>query len=129
MRIDIDVQGVNGAIDTIGKLQSHIETGVQRGLTSTGFLVQRESRKNAPYRDGYLERAIDFNTGKDFVDIFVPVNSYAGKYAKRMHDSEYNLGEKSRAKGSRAGRLYIKRAIDDNRDKIVNEFKAVLRGF
>jgi len=127
MRIDIDVQGIKGAIDTIGNLQSHIETGVQRGLAATGFLIQRESRKNAPYREGYLERAIDFKTGRDFVDIFVPMNSAAGKYAKRMHDSKYNLGEKSKAKGASTGRLYIKRAIDDNRGNIVNEFKAVFR--
>lgn len=128
MRMEIDIEGLGRTIHKVGELKSVIEKGIQRGLDATGFLIQRESKKNAPYRDGYLERSIDYKTGRDFVDIFVPMNSPAGKYAKVMHESKYNLGEKSLTKGGRAGRLYIKRAIDDNRQNIVNEFKAVFRG-
>lgn len=128
MRLEVDIEGLSDLTRSIDDLRGKIASGIQRGLDATGFMVQREARKNAPYRDGYLERSIDYKTGRDYVDIFVPMNSPAGKYAKIMHDSEYNRGDKTATKGSRAGRLYIKRAIDDNRDKIVDEFKAIFRG-
>lgn len=127
MRLEIDLGEIGRITQNIQNLGPKIDSGIKRGLSATGFMVQREARRNAPYRDGYLERSIEFKTGRDYVDIFVPLNSPAGKYAKVMHDSEYNRGEKTMAKGSQAGRLYIKRAIDDNRANIIDEFKAVFR--
>ena len=127
-RIEIDVYGLAEITSRLRKAPDKIEAGIQKGLKSVGYLIQREARKNAPYRDGDLEENISFITGRNYVDIGVPMNSPAGRYAKIMHEGSYNLGTKSARKGSRAGRLYIKRAIDDNQDKIMDQFKAVFRG-
>lgn len=92
--------------------------GIQRALTDIGLLVQREAVKNAPYREGDLEESINFKVGRGWVDIGVGINTRAGKYARRMHEDIYNPGPGTRSKGSRAGRKYIERAIDENQEKI-----------
>ena len=54
------------------------------------------------------------------VDIFVPTNSPAGKYAAIQHDGIKGRGVGTEAKGPQAGWKYIERAIDDNAGKITS---------
>jgi len=57
-------------------------------------------------------------SGPSVAEIYVPINSAAGEYAKRMHDEKgqtwNNYGRGTLAKGSDAGEKYIKRAITHN---------------
>ena len=107
-----------------------IDSEIDAALEEIGLIGQRESRRNAPRDEGDLERSIQFKVGSGFVDILVPTNSRAGKYAKIRHDGRYKRGPGTRAKGGRAGRKYISRAIRDNRQKFDRRFqriRAILR--
>ena len=125
---EIDKINDRSLIERLKNAPKKIEKNIKIALRNIGYLIQREARRRAPYRDGDLERSIEFKTGRKYVDILVPVNSRAGRYAKIMHEGKYNLGKKSSAKGGDVGRLYIKRAIDDNEDKIQEQFRTVFRG-
>jgi hypothetical protein len=125
--VDAEVYGVKNAEARLKKAGVKTQDALIARLTDIGFLVQREGRKNAPYRDGDLEQSITFRTGRFYVDILVPANSSAGRYARVMHDGKYELGIKSLAKGGNVGRLYIKRAIDDNADKIKDQLRTIFR--
>jgi len=124
----IRIDGQSRVVSTLNKASKVVGNNMPKALDRVGYLLQRESRRRAPYRDGDLERSITFKTGRNYVDIMVPMNSPAGRYARIMHDGEYKLGEKSIKKGGMVGRLYIKRAIDDNVDKITQEFQTIFRG-
>jgi len=64
------------------------------------------------------EMSTIFSSGPSRVDVFVPINSLAGKYAAKMHDTDYELGVGSQAKGGDVGRDFISRAID-SRDSFI----------
>ena len=128
IKMTVKLKGLSRIIARFSKIGEVISGNVERSLSNVGFLIQRESRKRAPYRDGDLERSISFKTGRNYVDVMVPANSAAGRYAKIMHDGEYNLGKKSELKGGGVGRLYIKRAINDNVQQIREQFRTVFRG-
>ena len=124
----IKIDGQSRVISMLNKASDIVKNNVPKALDRVVYLLQRESRRRAPYRDGDLERSIEYKTGRNYVDIMVPMNSPAGRYAKVMHDGEYKLGEKSRRKGGDIGRLYIKRAISDNIDQVKQEFQMIFRG-
>jgi len=104
-------------LNFIKSIPSLIHTQQQKNLTKDGIIAQREARKNAPYEEGDLERSINYEVGNGFVKIFVAKNSRAGAYAARMEYDKYNEGKGTKMKSSRAGRLYIQRAINDNMSK------------
>lgn len=95
---------------------------VKNGMLKVGLLAQKESILNAPRKKGYLERSINMKSGDDYAMIFVASNSPAGAYAEIRHDDNYIYGQGTVAKGPRAGREYIQRAINDN----INNFKLLL---
>ena len=121
--IDIRLENLPEFLRGMFEEQEAISYRIHRKMGEIGYIVQRTARRYAPYKDGDLERSIDFEVGDDYVDILVPINSKAGKYAVKRHDEHYQLGEKSRQKGSKVGRKYIERAIDDNRIKITRKFR------
>lgn len=66
---------------------------------------------------GGLMRSIDARAGSDYVEVYVALNSAAGKYAYKMHNLRHitweKLGVGSMAKGAQAKEKYIFRAIKD----------------
>jgi len=128
MQFKLDISGLSRVIHRFRSATSKTQRNLDKSLNKIGFLVQRESRKNAPYRDGTLEHSITYKTGRNYVDILVPATSAAGAYASIRHYAHYKLGVKSIAKGGNVGRLYIKRAIDDNIGAITDIVRTVFRG-
>ena len=115
------MMNIKTAVSGLARVRAKIETKPLEGphmkaaWRDCALLGQREARRNAPRDEGTLETAIQEEATEEYAEIYVPQNSYAGDYAKRMHDGKSNPGPGTRQKGSRAGRLYIKRAIHDNR--------------
>ena len=128
MHLSIDIKGLPEWYRRLNTASKKINRNIQRGLDNTGKLIKREAIKNAPFKTGDLEKSISYKTGRNYVDIKVPSNSKAGRYALIRHYGHYNLGAGSIAKGGNVGRLYIQRAIDDNVDEIKREFSTVFRG-
>ena len=99
-------------------------------LKRLGRLVQgkkpRKSKSTTNRSDlnpGGLERSIRkrVSTVGGYVDVYVPVNAEAGKYAFRMHEDKYKLGIGSRQKqrgGVMVGRKYIERGAEDKQRDI-----------
>lgn len=113
-----------------------------RGLERCGLLAQREAVANAPrsptkdefsatlkrkkrtdrknFFPGGLEKSIEvrYDAEKMAAVVFVRENSYAGKYARKIHDEKgrtwRNRGPGTIAKGDRADDKFISRAIADN---------------
>jgi hypothetical protein len=122
--LEVRIDGVGAVTTWLKTLDGGIRKNLRKAGTNVGFLVQREGRRRAPYREGNLERAITFESGEGYVKIFVPVNSPAGRYAEQKHNGRYNLGAASRAKGPQVGPKFLTRAIKDNEAKIQSLFKA-----
>lgn len=68
---------------------------------------------------GALQNSIQMRNGVDYIEIFVPSNSPAGKYAAKIHDERgktwQNRGPGTVAKGPQAKEKFIARAITDRR--------------
>lgn len=125
---------------------------IARSLTRIGQRVRDEAKRNAPRSPtmaqlsatlkrkkrtarrttpGGLEKSIEYEVKGNTCSVFVASNSFAGKYAKRIHDKKgkswRNRGPGTIAKGSRADEKFIERAIRDNQDKFLAVFKSELR--
>lgn len=90
-------------------------------------LVQKlkaEAIKRVPVDLGILEKSfstkiIEAATRDSVIgEVFIAANAMAADYALWMHEGEYELGERSKAKqdGSNVtvGRKYLERALDEN---------------
>ena len=124
--MEISVEGLTATKRYLHNLDNAVRVRLKKSFVNVGLLVQREARRRAPYKEGNLERSIDYEAQEDQVRVFVPLNSPAGRYAYQKHEGTYNPGAGTRAKGPHAGRKYIKRAIDENADKISLQFRTVI---
>lgn len=106
----------------LAKLENLHAGKIARALDKIGDFVSGEAKDRAPLKEGVLTMSIESDVQGNAVVVRVPANSPAAEYAVPMHESEYNLGDKSLKKqgkwGVEVGRKYITRAIDDNVDKI-----------
>ena len=114
---------VRGLAKVQAKLEAEIpmaSPAVRRaGHRDIGFHVQKVARRNAPFREGDLERSIDFRFDVDSCEIFVGLNTAAGSYAKWQHDDlDHEPGPGTKAKQG-AGPKYITRAVRSERKKLV----------
>ena len=85
--------------------------------------VKRKPGSTVRPKPGGLERSITIEADSRRAEIFIPVNSEAGRYAYRIHEERFiswrNLGPGSIAKGAQVGEKFIERAVqqhDDNGD-------------
>jgi hypothetical protein len=125
------------AMNAVGlHVQAVAENNAPRSPSTSQYrrqLKTAKGRKNSTFKGtpGGLERAIEHQVhGSEYVDILVPINSRAGKYAAKMHDekgSTWNeLGPGSRAKGGQVGDKYILRAIESEEDANARELERAL---
>ena len=127
MALDISIRAINlnAVISRLKRRQSKAKRTLRQTSQSIGNLIVRDAIKNAPRKTGKLERNIRSEVNKDLdgisIDVKVPLNSAAGKYAKPMHERRY----KSKIKG---GRRFIKDSISDNKKKIIDMMQRFLRG-
>lgn len=142
-----DITGINELQVAFQQLQRTTGANIHRALARCGLIAVREAKANAPrsptnkilsatfkrkkrtsrkMMPGGLEKSIFFEVKpygvKDYVaSVFVPSNSFAAKYAKRIHDDKGRTWQKrgpgTEAKGARADEKFIERAIKDNVDK------------
>ncbi len=155
MRID----GVNEIAGGLARLNRQIADRRRQALTRATLLVHRESISNAPRsptsaqlfrlrktkgktrrnpdahsrpKPGGLRRSIEFDVNDGVGEIFVALNSEAGKYAVRIHDERYiswwNRGPGTIALGERAKEKFIERALNDNRAAIDGMLDDAVRG-
>ena len=96
------------------------KSATMKQLSATLKRKKRTSRKMMP---GGLEKSIEYEIlpGDAGCSVFVASNSFAAKYAKRIHDDKGRTWQKrgpgTVAKGARADEKFIERAIKDNVDK------------
>lgn len=140
--------------EDVSQLLSQLEGEMRKSATAAALrrsmlLVQREARRNAPRSPsrkqvsaslvrkrrtsrictpGGLEKSIEAELYTDGAMVFVAANSYAGKYAKRIHDEKgvkwNKRGIGTIAKGNRADEKFIERALNDNAENISKIFDA-----
>jgi len=120
---EITIKGIPALTRWLRWEPQKADRAIKRASTNAGFFIQREARRNAPFRRGDLERGITFEVIDGGVKIFVPINHAAGKYAYKMHYGKYNRGQGTVDKGSRAGRNYITRVITGEATRINSFFK------
>ena len=123
----LDLIGYTRIVNKLKNLPKKIDRRLARKLKTIGFIASKRAKEYAPYKSGTLQNAITFKVGKDFVDIYIPPSSKAGKYAQIREQEIYNYGAGTKSKGSKAGRMYMHRAIRDEKDEIVNETKTVFQ--
>ena len=144
-----DFNGVEELRASLKKLMAMPKPVIRRALSRCGMIAVREAKANAPRSPtmkqksatlkrkkrtrqrtmpGGLEKSIEYEiTPRGQLSVFVAANSFAGKYAKRIHDEKgmtwRNRGPGTIAKGSRADEKFVERAIKDNTDK----FTAIIK--
>ena len=152
MANDVHINGVSFVLGQLAHLPKAHNLVIARSLTRIGQRVRDEAKRNAPRSPtmaqlsatlkrkkrtarrttpGGLEKSIEYEVKGGMCSVFVASNSYAGKYAKRIHDEKgkswRKRGPGTIAKGSRADDKFIERAIRDNQDKFLDVFKSELR--
>lgn len=144
----ISVDGIKALEQKLARAGGIAVDVANRGLARCGLIAKREAKKNAPrsptkkqhsatlkrkkrtkikmFTPGGLEKSIDATVSNGACIVFVASNSYAGKYAKRIHDEKGKTWRKrgpgTIAKGVRADEKFISRAINANADN----FKKIL---
>ena len=108
-------------------LPKKIDKRIQDKLKIIGFKVTQRAKEYAPYKSGTLENAITFRVTKGEVDVYVPSSSKAAPYAQIMEQTVYNYGAGTVAKGSGAGRMYMSRALKNEKDEIIQEASQVFQ--
>jgi len=116
--VDISTRGFPQVSLNLASIPKQLRHVIPPAILASVLVVHREARRNAPYLTGTLESSIKYKAGDDEGAVFVPINSHAGDYARRRHEDQYSRGPGTRAKGARAGRKYLERAVTDNADKI-----------
>lgn len=141
------IQGLAALQASLARLQQTTGANVRRAMARCGLIAVREAKANAPRSPtnkvlsktlkrkkrtarrtlpGGLEKSIAYETDGQTCSVFVAANSFAGKYARRIHDEKgvtwRNRGPGTVAKGTRADEKFIERAVRDN----VGKFRAIL---
>lgn len=84
---------------------------------------RRKKRSTSRDKPGGLMRSITFLSNPRHSEIFVALNSEAGKYAIRIHDEKgrswHKRGPGTVAKGPEADDKFIERAVKDNENDIL----------
>ena len=112
------------------KLRETAEREAQAELAAmdeVAKFLSGEAKDRAPFREGFLTESIRGESGMEQGEataaIFVASNSQAASYAVAMHEEIYDPGPGSVGKqervGKTVGRKFITRAIDENREKIM----------
>ena len=104
-----EITGISDVVRALNRLKSVSAVTVPRALGRCGLLAVREAKANAPrsptmfqvsmnlkrkFRTqrrttpGGLEKSIEYDVQGDRCSVFVSRNSFAGKYAKRIHDEK-----------------------------------------
>ena len=111
----------SAAIRRCGLLaKSEAVANAPRSPTMAQYSATLKRKKSTTRRltPGGLEKSIEFQqTSMTEGMVYVAANSYAGKYAKRIHDEKgvswRNRGVGTIAKGDRADEKFIERAMSD----------------
>ena len=149
-----DITGINELQVAFQQLQRTTGANIHRALARCGLIAVREAKANAPrsptnkilsatlkrkkrtsrkMMPGGLEKSIEYEIlpGDAGCSVFVASNSFAAKYAKRIHDDKGRTWQKrgpgTVAKGARADEKFIERAIKDNVDKYAAIVEAALQ--
>ena len=132
VKFKVNTQNLQRGITRL--IRDHRES-CKRAAGVVGEFLVGEAKARAPVDTGQLTQDIThtgiIGSNDITIVIYVPVNAPSAKYAVKMHEWEYALGVKSRAKQARVsvtvGRKYLSRAIDDNREEIMETFVKELR--
>ena len=144
MANDVQISGIAGVEALLKSAGAAAPVVIARSLTRIGQRVKDEAKRNAPRSPtmaqlsatlkrkkrtarrttpGGLEKSIEYEVKGGTCSVFVASNSYAGKYAKRIHDEKGRTWQKrgpgTIAKGARADDKFVERAINDNQDRML----------
>ena len=136
MDISIEISGNLEAEWKLSRLHPKIQRATQRALVKCGLIAWRDAVTFAPRsrtmaqlsatlkrkkrttrrtHPGGLEKSIMTEATATEARVFVPSNSLAGRYARRIHDEKgvtwHNRGPGTIAKGPLADEKFIERAI------------------
>ncbi len=96
---------------------SRIVKAVKKWIDKHLRRKKRASSGKAHAVPGGLEKSIESASTREGCSIFVASNSYAGKYAKRIHDEKgkkwWKRGPGTVRKGAQADEKFIERALRD----------------
>ncbi len=139
---EIVIAGAPDVEAALRKAREHVVRAVRtEGMERAAAYVHTEAVRNAPrsptkaqfsatlkrkkktdrknFFPGGLEKSIEHEVKDGEGVVFVRENSYAGKYARRIHDEKgktwRNRGPGTIAKGERADEKFIERAMDQDK--------------
>ena len=150
----VKIQGVDKLMASIAHLPNLVSGALRNSYGRIGRLVhpvakayaprsptmgqlsktlKRKKRTSSRRKPGGLEKSIAYEVlpGNAGCSVFVASNSFAGKYAKRIHDEKgktwRNRGPGTVAKGAQADEKFIERAIRDREPKFLTVIKSEIR--
>lgn len=95
---------------------------ILKSMRKTKRRGKRKASSTTGAKPGSLRNSIQFTANAKQVDIYVPSNSPAGKYAAKIHDEKgkswRNRGPGTKKAGPQADEKFISRAIKDSEGEI-----------
>lgn len=140
----MEIQGLQELTRALSRFPQRLAAARSRAGALVGLHCVREAKANAPrsptkkqhsktlkrkritarrqFFPGGLEKSIAHEVlPNGDVSVFVARNSFAGAYARYIHDEKgvrwFKRGAGTVAKGSRADEKFIERAVNDNADR------------
>lgn len=125
MRIKFTIKGLREFINKLVNKKHQIKRDYNKALKNIGEMVVKKARLYVPEDKGTLKDDIDFKTGRNFVEVGVPLSANSGEYAYFIHYGRYKEGNKTQSKPN-AGRLFLSRSIKDSIPQIKRELQEVV---
>lgn len=137
---EIESRGLDAILKSLGGAEKIAAKVAERALPQCGAMVvatavlfaprsptkaefsrtlkRKKETSRRSFHPGGLEKSIESAVEGDRCVVFVRANSFAGKYAKRIHDERgetwHNRGPGTIAKGQQAREKFIERAVDEH---------------
>lgn len=123
--------GLDSALQETSDMVNNRASNIRRIRQHISLFLLGEAKRRAPHKTGQLESGISSRV--QGTQVFVEAGGgLSARYAEIRHDRDYNLGEGSRRKQSsdnvKVGKNYIKRAIVNNKKKILDGLSLVNAG-
>jgi len=143
----VKVTGVAPIKVNLANMAKRASKGAREAMKRGAVKITERSKEYAPRlhnpdvkssgsEEGFLEKAIEYepiqtsSAGRIGYEVFVDEDAEAfgdktvGDYATIMHETDYNPGDKSRAKGGDVGSKYMERAYLELEDEIKQDVEA-----
>lgn len=132
LKFTVNIEKLSSRVAKLMRAQPRL---AEKALRDCSQKMLSGAKDRAPHDEGTLETSLRADVVKNAKSmaarVYVPVNSMAKPYARKMHEGHYRLGANSEAKQMEVpvtvGRKFLERAITEQKKELIDTMEFVLK--